>query len=200
MTIQESYLKPDQINSKFLKHELAYHLFWQLHYSIVIDEWEFIDLLGVKRSNYTAEYEIKISKSDLSRELRLIKMLNAERGSKDYPKWVKHAKYLGKNIKKEGYDLLYSHTETKFFVPNEFYFYVPDFLVDYAVEETENLPYGVVKIGGRQYNSNYIGYDRFEIIKKAKRLHENKIESFMFYKMAHALTVRNRLFSRLQNP
>jgi len=49
MKQEESFLKPEQRNSVFLKKELLAQLYYRLHYSVAIDEFRFMDIFGVKR-------------------------------------------------------------------------------------------------------------------------------------------------------
>lgn len=199
MTI-DTLLKPEQINAKYLKKELIDHLYWRLNYTIVIDEYKFMDVFGVRRNGYCVEFEIKISKSDLCRELNLMNCEQPMKWSKDWPKWEKHSHYLNRRIdptKFRNQYALFLHEnlpEPEFFMPNEFYFYVPDFLADFAAQATANTPYGVIKIG-----KTLNGYDReyfwrYTIVKKAVKLHNNKMKEDEYKQLAHALTIRNRIF------
>lgn len=173
------------------------HLFWRLHFPVVIDEFDFMDIFGIRRSGYMVEFEIKISKADLMREVRLMRSEQPIKYSKDWVKWEKHAQYLKRVIQKTPslYDSIpgYSPVVNNYFIPNEFYFYVPDFLAQYAITETANTPYGVVMIGttknsyGREYHSDY------EIVKPATKIHNEKADEKIYRKLAHGLTIRNRL-------
>ena len=188
---------PEFLNSTHLKKELMSHLMWRLHFPVVIDEYQFMDVFGIRRSEYMVEFEIKISKADLMREIKLMHCSQPIKYSKDWVKWEKHAHYLKRQIEKTPsiYDTIpgYSVNVTDYFIPNEFYFYVPDFLGDVAVRETAGTPYGVVIIGtthnsyGREYHSDY------EVIKKAVKIHEKKADDKIYRSIAHGLSLRNRL-------
>lgn len=198
-------LKPEQINSKFLKGELMHHLFWRLNYPIVVDEYSFMDVFGVRRNGYGVEFEVKVSKADLCRELKMMTCDQPMKYSKDWSKWSKHAHYLKKTVdqnKFTEYQLFMNKTlgEPDYFIPNEFYFYVPDFLADFAVQATIHCPYGVIKCG--KVTTGHIGFDgkehcyywRYTVVKKAVKLHSNKVSDLEYRKLAHALTIRNRIF------
>jgi hypothetical protein len=186
--------------SKELKKKLAQHLYWRLHYTVVCDEFNFIDIVGVKRSEYVAEFEIKVTKADFDREIRHIMAdeKTANHYGRDWEKISKHKTYLTGSRPKTNYDLRYETfgvTSSLPFIPNEFYFYVPEFLAEYATKKVVELklPYGVIKTGryilsnGNLFPSDYI------VLKKAKKLHERKAESLLYYELAHALTIRGRL-------
>lgn len=180
-----------------LKKAIMSHMFWRLHYPVVIDEYDFMDVFGIRRNGYMVEFEIKVSKQDLMREIKLSRCAQPLKYSKDWVKWEKHAHYLKRKI--EGTPSIYDNIpdwdphHQPYFVPNEFYFYVPDFLASTAVLETEGTPYGVVLTGktansyGREYSTDY------EVVKKAVKMHSEKAPDALYRKLAHGLTIRNRL-------
>lgn len=185
------------MTSKELKKTLAAHLYWHLKYPIVCDEFEFIDIIGVRRTRYVVEFEIKVSKSDLDREIKCIiaDPEKTEKYGKDWEKVCKHKTYLTGERPKTNYDLRLNALGIGdsmiggAFRPNEFYFYVPDYLADYAIKRMAelNLPYGVVK----QVNE----YPHYVVMRKAVKLHNEKATPSLYYKLAHALTIRSRLFN-----
>jgi hypothetical protein len=186
-------LTPDQINETFLKKKLMHTLFWKLHFSIVVDEHRFMDVFGVRQNGYTVEYEIKVNQSDLLREIRIMKAPQPERWTKPWLKWEKHAHYLGREIVLPSYPPGYSrNSDLPYFIPNEFYFYVPDFLVETAKRHTEKTPYGVIKIGGKQYPSGMYFSD-YDVVVRATKMHTNKADQSVYERTAHELTIRNRL-------
>ena len=195
----ESFLKPEQKNETYLKKTLAHYLYWRLHYRVVIDEYEWRDIFGIRNSNYSVEFEIKVDKSDFDREINSMYAPQPKtRWGKDWAKWEKHAMYLGKEIKKDNsfYENIYGHIEIKYFIPNEFYFYVPDYLSEHCLKRLENLPYGLVKIGKTSHNHD-ISYfcSDYEVVKKAVKLHKDKVDADLFSKLAYALTVRSKLLN-----
>lgn len=190
----------EKLTSKDLKKSLAAHMLWRLHFPVVVDEYDFMDIFGVRSNGYKVEFEIKLTRSDFMREINLINGEQPIKYSKDWVKWEKHANYLGRMITKTPsiYDSIpgYSNNiDNKYFIPNEFNFYVPDFLTEFALSKLTNLPYGLVQYGkmsnsyGREYFSPY------EVIKKPKKLHEDKNCLAIMGKLAHALAMRNRLLN-----
>lgn len=204
-----SLIEQEKCNSKFLKEALAHHLMWRLHYSVVVDEFHFMDMFGLRRNGYGVEYEIKVSKSDFDREMRCIhaKEESITKYGKDWEKFIKHRMYLTGKYPKTPYDLRleslgFSTNQSNIFVPNEFYFYVPDFLADHAIEKTQGLPYGVVKIGATESGNTLPADDpghyyfwNYTIVKKATKLHTEKVSASIIWDMAHALSMRNRLLN-----
>lgn len=195
----KTLLKPEQINSKFLKKELMKYLYYRLGFPIIVDEHEFMDVFGVRRTGYMIEYEIKVSKADLLREINLMKCEQPAMYSKEWNKWQKHAYYLRRKIDRKPhlFDTIpgYSERIIEYFIPNEFYFYVPDFLAEIALRETVNTPYGVITIGERFLPaSGNIIFDSYNIRKIAQKFHNNKVDVNIYRKVAHELTIRNRIF------
>ena len=148
------------------------------------------DLITVKRSMLTVEFEIKISRADLINEIKAIK-----EAVKIYKKGFKSAaelqKYIWSEWRKERKEELkisctkfgkhrrYLHAK-KFkeyvsdFVPNEFYFFVPKKLKDVALQGIEDTPYGVYGY----WKFKLSGEERFgfEIVKKAQKITTEKID------------------------
>lgn len=195
-----------------MKKALASHMYWRLHYSVVVDEYEFMDIFGVRQNGYAVEFEVKISRSDFMREINLIQGEQPTSNyGKDWAKWYKHARYLGKEIKKSEYELrmekIYREsnmsrnvTVDRFFIPNEFNFYVPDYLTEFALEKLSNLPYGLIQYGKKKIvHSNGIDshtyHSDYEVIKRPTKLHQDKKCDTIMKKLASALTVRSRLLN-----
>jgi hypothetical protein len=202
MQLSESYLKPEQRNSKFMKRELAHHCYWRLGYSVVIDEFQFMDLFGVNRSGYGIEFEIKVSKSDFDREIKCIKMLECKHYGKDWEKFSKHRFYLTGKLPQTNYDQqlndlgISNNINDNSYIPNEFYFYVPDYLTEYALKKLEGLPYGLIQIGKTSHNGGISSFFWvYEKIKKATKLHNNKVNDGLYSQLAHSLTVRSKLLN-----
>lgn len=204
----DTLLKPEQRNSKFLKSELAHELYWRLHYTVICDEYDYADIFAVKRNGYTSEFEIKVSKSDFDREVRIIKTKKdqIEKWGKDWQKWQKHWRYLGNERTRDMMGMaeqtLFDHgicpnIDDERYYPNEFWFYLPDYLIDHAVKELAGLPYGIVKIGKSKYTRpDYSHYTAYEVIKRADKLHKQKAPEKLYCGLAHALTIRSRLFAQ----
>lgn len=176
-------------------------MYHRLHYSIVCDEFKFMDIFGVRSNGYQVEFEIKVSKADLNRELKCIDadVESVEKYGKDWEKFIKHRGYLTGEYPKTEYDLrmeelgIFANTQNVF-RPNEFYFYVPDFLAEYAAAKVAHLPYGVVKIGNYTLPNGRELFSTYTVVKKPEKLHTEKCTSGMYAQLAHALTIRGRLF------
>lgn len=190
----------EKLTSKDLKERLASHLTWRLGCPIVCDEFKFIDLIAVRRTEYVVEFEIKISKSDLNRELRCI-MADKDkivRYGKDWEKFIKHRIYLTGSYPKTEYDLrleslgISPNVQEKF-RPSEFYFYVPDEMAGYTLKKVIELglPYGVVAYGHQEGNF----FNPYFVMKKADKLHNNKADGLLYKELAHALTARSKLLN-----
>lgn len=198
----DTMLKPSQLKSKYLKSQLMHWLFWRLHNIIIIDEFDFADIFSIQANGYTKEYEIKVSKSDFDREIRIIRMTceQVTKWGKDFAKWRKHQTYLNKPVginMYNGFERAIRADEYSSWTPNEFWFYVPDFLAQHAISQCSDLPYGVAVIGK---STKYAGHGRYfreyEVVKKATKLHTQKAGDALYRQAAHALTVRNRLFNQ----
>jgi hypothetical protein len=199
----DSFLKPEQQNETYLKKTLAHYLYWRLGYLIVIDEFNFRDIFGVRRTYYTSEFEIKVDKSDFDKEINSINSPQPKtRYGKEWTKWYKHAHYLNKKVNTSNFGEFYNilHPEgfnsENGFIPNDFYFYVPDYLCNHALKRLDNLPYGLVKIGKTASGNPDCFYSSdYEVVKKPIKLHKNKIENSLISKLAYALTIRSKLLN-----
>lgn len=201
-------MKPQNIKetrtSTELKKALAHHMFWDLKYSVVVDEYSFMDIFGVRRNGYAVEFEVKISKADFMREIHLINGSQPEKKfGKDWAKWEKHANYLGREITKTPSVLDgipgYEQMIPKYFIPNEFNFFVPDYLTEFALTKLVNLPYGLMQYGEKKVThydgTSHVYHSNYEVIKKPQKLHTNKRCTEIMENLAHALTIRNRLLN-----
>ena len=101
------------MNSNLAKYIAAHYLIYEKNYIGAITEYSNCDVVGIKRSLYTSEIEIKLTKSDLLKELRIIRsILSGNHPIKGASNKVwKHQSYL-KIFKREWS-----------FNPNEFSFY-----------------------------------------------------------------------------
>lgn len=162
--------------AKDLKQFLRYYLLWRLHFEYVIDEYNYMDIFGVRKNGYSVEFEIKVSKSDLDRELTIIRMEHIT-DHKDWRKFEKHTKYL--SAWRTG---SFSSGRTSMRVPNSYCFCVSPNLGQYAAAKVSNLPYGVVT-----FEDSY-GY---RVIKKPQKLHTHKTEIDVVSDIANSLTYRN---------
>lgn len=100
------------------------------------------DVLGVSRKFIAWEFEVKVSKEDLAKELKAIRFLTGRdtnmRRARAANKSNKHKSYLDPYYKRSVPD--------GFFIPNYFSFVVPEDIVAYAVRGVEGTPYGVYTV------------------------------------------------------
>ena len=116
---------------------LFYLLFRRGFLGAFTESFNGADVLGVTRKLLTWEFEIKVSKEDLVKELKAIRFLTGAdtnfRRARAANKTNKHATYLKhEHGYKEGY-----------FIPNFFSFVVPKEIADYTVRGVAETPYGV---------------------------------------------------------
>ena len=188
---RQSSLSKSNRNSKHLKKRLSHYLLFQMNYPVVIDEYKYMDIFGIRRSGYTVEFEIKVTKSDLKRELDIIHNSDKQISkyeNKDWKKYRKHSRYI------TGYQ------DEKTIIPNEFCFYVPDYLVDYALDGVVGTPYGVAGIGKYEKKIDFMGEERwlegnYHVFKKPKKIHINKFDENNYKELSHLLSFRSRLFN-----
>ncbi len=165
------------MTSQEVKVELLRTLILDKHNIIAVTEgMNSSDVLGVTKALYTAEYEVKVDKNDLLGEIKDIKcVLNGvvQQPCRNRNKVYKHDKYIGKYFGIKG------------FVPNRFYFAVPNDLMEIAVAGVENTPYGVVTVG-----DYYTGYNNqvkvwgYSVRKEAQMLNKDKLSTENLIKMA----------------
>lgn len=142
------------------------------------------DVLGITRSQCAIEFEIKVSRSDLQKELAAIQYaLKTTTGhnlapADNDPEQLALNMELGKLKQKAGgWSKIKKHEEhldpTKYFVdrpswaygtlymPNRFYIVVPDKLVGLAIDGLQGTPYGVIASDGcRGAHSAYYSKSR----------------------------------------
>lgn len=101
------------------------------------------------------EVEVKVSKSDLLADF----------------KKQKHEYYLHLHKNKEPLQLGRSWKWRNTFVPKQFFFAVPESMLEYTLNAVEDLPYGVIC-----YRHSKVRHDRrVRIEKRAPKLHDNAV-------------------------
>jgi hypothetical protein len=146
------------------------------------------DFIAVKWDHKITEFEIKVSRADLRSEIGAVKFSLEENVFEQYELWgrlhqrvrrdvslsttkvEKHHHYLVERKK----DHFTGSENTGSFRPNLFYFAVPHVLVDYAIEQTQGLKYGVFDL------------DAMRIVSRGSKLHDE----------AHSMSSIFHLFSR----
>ena len=109
----------NSLNINKIKTHLIFKLLYRWSYlGTVTEGFNSSDVFGIRRSFYTNEFEIKLTKNDLLQEVNIISRIIKNKttlgcgGSRN--KVYKHADYLG-------YEKRYFND----FIPNEFNFVVP---------------------------------------------------------------------------
>jgi len=146
-------------------------ILYEKNYLGVVTEFEGADVIGVKRTFYVSEFELKTNKSDLLRELRIIENITKGIKRKIYSsaKWWKHRKMLNK---------------LPYLFPNEFSFVVVEGLENTLIDYIKNTMYGAYLIEKR--NDYYVVE-----IKKPKKFHKKKINDKDLKKLFHKVSLEN---------
>lgn len=125
---------------------LSYLLYRRNFLGAFTESFNAADVLGISNHNYSYEFEIKVSKEDLAKELKAIRYLTGQdtnfRRARGANKVVKHKEYL---------DTWHALEKTPaianpFFIPNYFSFVVPPEVVEYAIRGVQGSPYGVFHV------------------------------------------------------
>jgi len=151
------------MDSNEVKTHLISYMLWQWNYLGVVTEYDnYSDVFGIKRTFYTAEFEIKLTRGDLLYEVNIIKKIinNDCLWGKGGHKTSKHNRYL---VDLWCYD--------KRSIPNEFNFVCSDNIVDSGiVKMLKNTPYGLYVFP--QFN---IKGGIYHQAIRPKKLHKEKI-------------------------
>jgi len=163
-----------------VKKFLISKMLWKWSYlGIATESFNNSDVFGIRRSFYTTEFEIKLTRVDLLREVNIIlniiknKTIFGCHGNNN--KINKHGDYLG------CYKRFYAD-----FVPNEFNFLVPIEFED-VKSRLEDTPYGLYTI---DIKDNFYEINR---ILRSKKLHKNKISLEYLPKFFRKLSTENQL-------
>lgn len=118
---------------------INYLLFRRNFLGAFTESFNAADVLGVSRKFISWEFEIKVSKEDLAKELKAIRFITGEdtnlRRARAANKTSKHKSYLDPFYKKSVPD--------GFFIPNYFSFVVPEEIAEYVARGVAGTPYGV---------------------------------------------------------
>jgi hypothetical protein len=160
---------------------MSYSLFERNHIAAVTEGLNNADVLSITEEKLAVEYEIKVSKSDLDKELAAIRYatMTMKEGKNLGPVTLGpkqeqlNLELAGLKKKAGGWSKISKHEEyidpKKYFeehrlstfwnyryVPNYFYLVVPRGLVAYAIEQTKGTGYGVIAFDGcRQEGQHY---------------------------------------------
>jgi hypothetical protein len=159
---------------------MAYAFFERGHTAVVTEGLRNADVVSI-RGKWAYEFEIKVSKSDLDRELAAIEYANKVAAGAELGPAVEGSKQeqinlelAGLKLKAGGYSKVSKHEEyidpkgyfekhkrymfQKSYIPNYFYLVVPDKLSKYAIEKTENTGYGIIAYDGCRSEGKHYGY------------------------------------------
>ncbi|NRA76850.1 MAG: hypothetical protein HRU18_01470 [Pseudoalteromonas sp.] len=152
------------IDSKYIKACLSAYFRFKRQTSCIATE------VGQFNADFLAvgrggflEIEIKVSKADLNNDFKKPK-------HKIYETQKHHA-----------------------WCPQQFYFAIPEELVDYAIAKCADKPYGILAIRKCNRTSNRSWMDRVRVVKRAKKLHNNPIQEKVKY------IIYSRLASEMTN-
>jgi len=180
------------MNSNLAKLIAARYLIYEKNYIGAITEYCNCDVVGIKRSLYASEIEVKLTKSDLMKELRIIKsILKGDHPIKGvHNKIWKHQSFL-KQWKREWN-----------FMPNEFSFIVPKDLKDLLFSEIgylADLPYGIYYFEYQKYEKSMMSYydikepGRWDVhcLKEPEKIHKIKIKPDLFLELFRKISTEN---------
>lgn len=164
------------MTSKEIKPYLLKELLYVMGYHAAFTEVKYADVYGITRSQYSHEFEIKVSKADLLSELNCIKELVLFGTPK---------KYYAKKYKHE--QLLKGESNQFQEVPNYFSYVVPFCLQEAAMAVLKDTKYGLYCIDIHENGGN--PYATIGRQKKADLLHKEKLsDEATFYLLRKAAT------------
>lgn len=161
---------------------MSYAFFERGHIAVVTEGVNQADVLSITKDRLAVEFEVKVTKSDLNKELAAIRyaimtmkegkglrpatagseqeQLNLEFASLKqkaggWSKVSKHEEYIDP---KAYFESRKSYMVTNSYVPNYYYIVVPKALVGYAVEKLQGTGYGVISYNGCRSEGDHYGY------------------------------------------
>jgi len=136
------------------------------------------DFIAINNNNYLTEVEVKVDKNDLAGELRSIEcILENKPRDKGCSKFSKHKEYLNPSSDDE-----YSQRHLVEKRPSQFYFAIPKYLEEQAIKTIKKTNYGLIVVGEN---------GSIDIVKKAKKIHNNKISELFFIKFLRKMSFEN---------
>lgn len=161
------------------KHWIQRYTLWERGFTLCVTEGlNSSDVLAV-RDGLAIEYEIKVSKSDLMREIKVIQTaLRKQTFGYSRAKLEKHETYLGNRQPR-----IFNHyTQEAIFIPNFFTFVVPDALAECAAQGVLGTPYGVLTVSDRGNITNHV---------TARRIKDEPVEVRKLYRVMHRACLEN---------
>ncbi len=162
---------------------MRYAFFERNHMAVVTEGLRNADVVSITGNNkFACEFEIKVSKSDLDKELAAIKyaVKTMKEGKKlgpsenDADQAALNLELAGLKQKAGGWSKVSKHEEyidpkayfekhrrymfSQSYIPNYFYIVVPDRLTKYAMAQTEGTGYGVIAYDGCRQEGKHYGY------------------------------------------
>lgn len=161
------YVEAHAVKEKVMR----YAYFERRCIAVVTEGLRNADVLGITPNQFAIEFEIKVSRSDLQKELAAIKYAQYIKSGKNFGVADNDPEQLTLNMelaslknKAGGWSKINKHEEhidpkayfekkqryySSFaYLPNRFYLVVPDNLVDLAVSGVDGTPYGVISADG----------------------------------------------------
>lgn len=151
-----------------IKYEMLKYFSYGSYFATFTEAFNYSDVLTLKKSMYSVEVEVKVDRNDLANEIKAIQVAREDSlrlNKVSYTKYRKHEDYL---IPSQRQDII----NRGGFIPNEFYFAVPEALelqAKEAIYEME-LPYGLYVVDDRRRWDSVVRHI------DAKKLHTKKID------------------------
>ncbi len=161
------------MKSQELKADILSHVMYRLQYEGAVTEYGgkgvsgVADVFALRKTGYTHEFEVKVTKTDLMGELKSIQyIVEKQQRIDEEPKIRPHAKYPKHNAymeNAEGQKIYWKH-----YRPNQFSFVVTEALVDFAKEGVKGSPYGVYMVNKVEVKcvvrAGYLHKDKADIL------------------------------------
>lgn len=167
------------MNSQDLKIATLDHILFKGKFLVATTEsLNGSDVLGINKKNLAYEFEIKISKEDLDKELKAIRYLTGNdmnmRRARAANKLQKHATYLKHR---------FGYSWDTYFVPNTFSFVLPPELIDFATRGIRGTPYGLYR-----YNKEK---KILEVVIKPGKIHTKPVSEENLAKIHRKISTEN---------
>ena len=148
---------------------IGYLLYSKQYIVAFTESFNHADIFAIKKSHYTIEIEIKVTRDDLRGELNSIRYIMDRKDNDDIfanPK-VKNKKKYYKHI-----DYLNGKTIYQKIMPNEYCFLVTEDLLEIAYAGIKGTPYGLFCY--KEYLGNY--WHRIEEVLRPEKIHNEKYD------------------------
>jgi len=172
------------MKSSQIKHFLLQYLIQGRAYPAVTEGTflGIVDVLAIKDLKYVMDFEVKVSKADLTSELDTIEYLykGIKRSDKPFAKLSKHrimhdAVFGDQSQFNTWYSSYNINPRQK--SPNYFCFALPEKLADYAVSRLQGTPYGVIAFNEAE------GFNSMRVAKRNGRIHDEDVLKDAIYRI-----------------